>query len=180
MTRSPRLARARDRTVRRALATEQGRAFFEGMQWRPKAHLRAGMVVDDGHPLVGLQLGQPRTFFVQEHRQVLLDRVTGNGWAVLGVGVDVAAWPDVEPALRHLDPVLVHVPLDDTVADCGPDVRVAIDVDTRLYAELESARGQFVLLRPDRFIAAVAPAADLDALGVVTTGWLQPDPAMAR
>ncbi|WP_353649477.1 bifunctional 3-(3-hydroxy-phenyl)propionate/3-hydroxycinnamic acid hydroxylase [Nakamurella sp. A5-74] len=174
MTRSTRLASFRDQSVRRALATPQGRAFFEEMRWRPAAELRTGLVHEFGsHLLVGRQLGQPKVFSLNDHRQVLLDQVTGDGWAVIGVGTAPQVWPAVADAFDGLDPVLVHVPLDDTVVDCGPDVRVAIDIDTRLYGELQSARDCFVLLRPDHFVAAVIRPADITAVGARAVAWVR-------
>ena len=172
MTRSRRLARFRDEVVRRALGTPDGRAFFEEMRWRPRARLTAGLVHEPaGHPLVGLQIGQPKVFSFEEHQQVLLDRVLGVGWALIGVAVEPGDWQAAD-ALRGLDPALVHVPFDDTVVDCGPAVRIAIDLDGRLYDEFASARGHFVLLRPDRFVAAVVRPQHVAELGARTAGWV--------
>ena len=175
MTRSPRLALARDAAVRRALATPSGRAFFEEMRYRPVARFADGLVLDPGaHPLTGTQVGQPLVFDVAGHRQVRLDEVLGPDWALVGVGVDAAVWRVRTPELAALGPRLVAVPLDDTVDELGPDVRVAIDLDTRLYGELGTARGRFVLVRPDRFVAAVAEPDRLDGLAAALRGWLAP------
>lgn len=179
MTRDRERARARDVAVRAALETPDGRAYYEEMRWRPRAEFTEGLVHDpDSHPLVGLQLGQPKVFSFHDHRQVLLDRVTGDGWALLGVGVEPGAWSGVAETFQGLDPVLVHVPLADTVTDCGPEVRIAIDLDTRLYAEVESARDHFVLVRPDRFVAAVVLPADLARLAARATAWVRSQPSL--
>ena len=183
MTRSRRLALFRDAAVRRALTTASGRAFFEEMRYRPRAVLDQGLVVDPGaHPMVGTQIGQPLVFCPQVHRQVLLDRVLGDGWALVGAGVPAAAW---EPAVQErasmppaLRPALVDVPLDETVRDCGDAITTAIDLDTRLSAELAPARGRFVLLRPDRFVAAVVGPEQVHQVLATVQRWSTPQPAL--
>ena len=172
MTTNTRLAEFRDRVVRDAMATEEGRAYFEGMKYRPSTRLQGGVVVDpESHPLVGWALGQPRVFDFAAHRVVPLDELTGTDWAVIGVGIDDdrghATWTSAISALGHLDPAYVDVPVDDLVHERPPEVRVAIDVDTRLYAEVDSARGCFIVQRPDRVVAGVA-VADVDALTLLS------------
>ena len=165
MTTNERLARARDRSVRRALQTPEGRAYFEGMQYRPSTRITTGLVVDpDLHPLVGTAIGQPTVFDLGTHTSRRFDDVIGNGWAVLGVGlgadVDDMSWGAATRAFSFLAPSYVDVPLDDTIHTRKPPIQVALDIDTRLYAELAEARGRFVVLRPDRVVAAVTePAA---------------------
>lgn len=163
MTTNKRLARFRDRVIRRALDTSEGRAFFEGMQYRPSPRITAGLIAGaDAHPLVGCAIGQPQVFDFSTRRPVRLDDLLGRGWALVGVGIeDAADWSSAIDAAADLSPAVVDVPLDDTVRDRPTPIAVAVDLDTRLYAEFASARGRFVLLRPDRVVAAVATAADL-------------------
>lgn len=156
MTRNVGRAAARDAALRRALATPEGREYLEHMSYRPRAVFTDGLVLRDStQPLVGTQIGQPLVFWFEEHTQLLLDRVTGDDWSLVGVGLPRAAWSAAFDALSVIPRTLVSVPLDDTVEVVGDQVRTAIDLDTRLYEELGSARGRFVLLRPDRFVAAV-------------------------
>jgi 3-(3-hydroxy-phenyl)propionate hydroxylase len=179
MTHNRRLAAFRDRTLRAALSTNDGRAFFEEMRWRPVAVYRDGLVVPSAvHPLTGAQIGQPLVFWFEEHRQVLLDELLLDGWSVVGVNVAPDQWAIVRRTFAFLAPALVAVPLDDTVRDAPEDVRTAIDLDTRLYAELESARGCFVLLRPDRYVAAVAQTSELAAVANIVRAWFEPSPAL--
>jgi len=56
--------------------------------------------------------------------------------------------------MKAIEKTLVSVPLDDTVQATDNQISTVIDLNTRLYQELGSARGLFVLLRPDRFVAA--------------------------
>lgn len=156
MTTRPRIAAHRDRVVRAALATDSGRAYFEQMKYRPVARFEQGLVVQpDRDLLVGRMIGQPRVFDVVDHRLALLDDVLGTGWAVLGVHVARSDWDAARAVTAPLMPRLVSIPLDDTMEPTDDGVFTVIDLDGRLPAEFESARGRFVLLRPDRFIAAI-------------------------
>ena len=172
MTRSVGRAAARDSALRRALATPSGRTYLEEMRYRPRAVFDSGLVVGaGGHPLVGTQIGQPLVFWFQEHTPMLLDRVTGDDWSLVGVGVPRAAWSAAANALKVVCRTLVSVPLDDTVEVPGDGVRTVIDLDTRLYQEFASTRGRFVLLRPDRFVAAVVAPDQLAQLDAKVQGW---------
>lgn len=166
MTRNERLARYRDTVIRDALLTPDGRDYFEHMRYRPSTRYLTGAVFEpQSHPLVGCQVGQPLVFAFASHERVPLDQLLGNDWALLGVGVTEADW---HSALGTISPgfvaQFVDVPLDDTVHEFGEPIGVAIDLDTRLYEEFGSARGCFVLLRPDRFVAAVVDPSRLSDL----------------
>jgi 3-(3-hydroxy-phenyl)propionate hydroxylase len=181
MTHNRRLAEFRDRKVREALATPGGRAFFEEMRYRPQAIYRDGLISPGkSHPLIGTQVGQPSVFWFEEHREVLLDELLWTGWSVIGVAVPPEQWGAARDAFAFLAPSFVSVPLDDTVEDAPEDVQTAIDIDTRLYAELESARGQFVLLRPDRYVAAVATITELTDLGKLVRAWFEQSPVLVN
>lgn len=172
MTRNVRRAVSRDAALRRALATREGRTYLEEMRYRPRAVFDEGLVLGAGtHPLVGTQIGQPAVFWFEEHQSLLLDRVTGDDWSLVGVGLPRAAWSATAGALVALPMTSVTVPLDDTVEMVGDHVRTAIDLDTRLYEEFASARGRFVLLRPDRFVAAVVAPDQLAELDAEVRGW---------
>ena len=166
MTTNPRLARSRDIIVRRALSTPKGRAFFEGMHYRPSTRVTTGLVLDPGcSPLVGAMVGQPTVFDFGSRESRPFDEVIGIGWAVVGVGLGPdpggALWARTASAFAPLAARLVDVPLDDTLHDRVDPIRVAIDLDGRLYAEFAAARGAFVVLRPDRVVAAVAEPASV-------------------
>lgn len=164
MTTNKRLARFRDDAVRKAMETEQGRLFFEQMLYRPSTRITEGVVFDlDSHPLIGLALGQPLVFDFGAHRIVPFDVLAGTGWSVIGVGLAGAdVWDAAITAFAPLEPRYIDVPLDDTVSDRPAKVQVAIDVDTRLYSEVSSARGAFIVMRPDRVVAAVVPMSDIE------------------
>ncbi|MEV5177713.1 bifunctional 3-(3-hydroxy-phenyl)propionate/3-hydroxycinnamic acid hydroxylase [Streptomyces flaveolus] len=156
MTTDARFARRRDAHVRKLIATPDGRAYLEHMRYRPPQRYTDGLVdagdADDAP--AGVVVGQPRVFDVEHGRVRLLDEVTGNGWALLGVGVPGDRYGTLCAALRPLDPIVAHVAVGERLPS-SPDVpRVLVDVDGALEAEMAPYRGRYVLLRPDRFVAA--------------------------
>ncbi|MCC2033248.1 FAD-dependent oxidoreductase [Microbacterium allomyrinae] len=164
MTTNERLARFRDDTVRAALATPGGRDFFEHMRYRPPVRITSGVVVPTpDSELVGVPIAQPMVFDFRRHRIVALDRILGPSWSLIAVGLPPSEVAVAADLLPELAPTLVAAPLDDTMADYPASAEVAIDLDGRLYAELAGERGHFVLVRPDRFVAARWSPADSDA-----------------
>jgi 3-(3-hydroxy-phenyl)propionate hydroxylase len=104
---------------------------------------------------VGSLLEQPVVFDVAAHRATPLDQVLGRGWSLVGVDTDEAAWAAaVATPLVDLDPRLVSVGLDDVSPPLIPGRRAISDYDGRLQAVFAFSRGQFLLIRPDRVIAA--------------------------
>lgn len=187
MTTDPARAQLRDSVVRAALTTAEGREFFEHMKYRPDVRLTDGLIAPlSSHPMVGRPIGQPTVFDYSRRKAVPLDEVLGNGWSVVGSGVgpdaDSAAWDAAVDACEKLGATFVDVPYDDTLHPRSSPVRVAIDLDTRLCAEFEQARGRFVLVRPDRVVAAVVDAAELGAAAASFTHASLPpaaEPALA-
>ncbi|QNE21353.1 monooxygenase [Kribbella qitaiheensis] len=165
MTTNPRIARFRDQVVRRALESEAGRAFFKEMRYRPSTRIVSGAVHDpSSNPLVGTVIGQPLVFDFGSHRCLPFDELLGQGWSVVAVGLGQGGdveWSQAMDSLRGIDARLLDVPLDDLVYDRPDPIGIAIDLDTRLYSEFEPARGSFVIIRPDRVVAAVAAAGQL-------------------
>lgn len=104
---------------------------------------------------------------------VLLDDITGPGWAALGVGADPAGLhPDDRALLDQLGARMIRADHPDLVGQIG--------------------RGRIAILRPDRFIADVLPAgADRPCLGWLRAALgttaersamtaITPDPRLAR
>lgn len=161
MTTDARRARLRDLLVAGAMRTRRGRRYLTEMRYRPPTQLRTGAVVrlggrNDQGP-VGLPITQPRVLRGAAHELVRLDDVLGAGWSLLGVQVTDGDWKLADAAgLPH--GTEVDVVLDDRSAR-DRDGRPAIaDADGQLDAFLHSLRRQFVLVRPDRIVAAVFPA----------------------
>lgn len=156
MTTDRRRAALRDGVVGAAMRTRAGRSYLTGMRYRPSARFVEGAIVSgsDSTGLVGLPLVQPQVLRGRAHEPVRLDDVLGAGFALLGVDVTEADWTAVGavglPAVRA-----VEVVLRDRSARDDPNRVVVADADGRLTAALDGARGCFVLVRPDRVVAAV-------------------------
>lgn len=194
MTTDRRRALVRDGLVGVAMRTRWGRRYFGEMRYRPRTHVQSGVVVQLSHAgderLVGLPLPQPQVLHGRAHQLTRLDEVLGNGWSTLGVDVTEAQWAEAA-ATGLVTGVEVDVVLDDRAARDGT-ARVAIaDADGRLDALVADLRGRFVLVRPDRVVAAtflpdragqVARALErvgvhpADRSGLTTAGTVAPPP----
>jgi len=161
MSTNPRIAAHRDTVVRRAMTTTEGRAFFEEMRYRPLPDLSTGLCVTDDFGAAGHVLGNPRVFDTTTHCTVLLDDLLGDGWALLGVDLTDTDWdlplPTGVPALR---PRPVTIAVDDYLPADSATRPTGVDVDGSLERELAHLHGRYVLVRPDRFIAATWAPAD--------------------
>ncbi|MFF0492126.1 bifunctional 3-(3-hydroxy-phenyl)propionate/3-hydroxycinnamic acid hydroxylase [Nocardia sp. NPDC004068] len=151
MTTSPYVAARRDEFARAALATAHGRAYLEEMRYRPTQRYDAGLVVP-GDDAVGVPIGQPLAFDTADHAVRRLDAILGNGWALLGVDVDESDWAAVDSLTESLAATEALVVTGERLPRTAR--RVLIDVDGGLVREFASYTGRFVLLRPDRFVAA--------------------------
>jgi 3-(3-hydroxy-phenyl)propionate hydroxylase len=176
MTTSPARARARDLVVRGLSRFGPSRRFLEEMRFFPRQRYADGLVAPDGdrHGLVGRALPQPRVLGPGGH-VAPLDEVLGDGFALLAVDVPGPAIPDGE-LWRRMAPGLVRVVLDDRFPAAGEPPTVA-DFDGGLREVLASAAGKYVLVRPDRYVAAVfagARAAGIDQR--LAPAWGRPRP----
>ncbi|WP_394812876.1 FAD-dependent monooxygenase [Streptomyces boetiae] len=162
MTTSRRRALARDVAARALLRVPAGRRWLTEMRYRPTARHAGGLVIGR-HPLTGTQLPQPSVLVPPSLRARPLDATLGNGLALLGVDLPDEAWQRVDgPAWRSAAwPVRrVDVALGDRLPRPAPGRRAVADADGRLEAALRAARGRFVLVKPDRYIAAVFSPAE--------------------
>lgn len=151
MTTNPRIARRRDELIGAALATPEGRDFFENMRYRPPHRYDAGLIAPGQD--VGVPIGQPRAFDTTSRTIVALDDALGADWALVGVDLtDAGEWAAADAIASRLGATTACVPTTQTMPRL--DRRVLVDVDGRLDAEFEPYRGRFVLLRPDHFVAA--------------------------
>lgn len=167
MTTDRRRAWLRDVVVRGAMRTRPGRRYLTEMRYRPATRVRSGAVVQlDGaaHPLVGTLLPQPRVLHGPAHRVTRLDDVLGTGWSLLGIDVPDDGWTGAEVA--GLPPVTrVDVALDDRAPRERAGRTGIADADGQLQALGADLAGRFLLVRPDRLIAAVFPPAQAARVG---------------
>lgn len=173
MSTSRRMAESRDRIIAAALATEDGRAYFEQMRYRPPAAFTRGLVLPTAQTsgIVGRAVPQPRAFDMAASEVRYLDQVTGYRWTVLGVGVSGTAWDAALGLASALDAAAVHVCAADLLPDAVPaGVPVLVDVDGAINAEFGELRGHFLLVRPDHVIAAAwQPAGERYVAAAVAT-----------
>lgn len=106
---------------------------------------------------MGTFLPQPRVLHGPQLQVTRLDNVLGRGWSLLGVGLTDADWNTAAhaglPAGKR-----VSVVLDDRYPRDRPGRTAVADADGRLQALFGGLTGHFLLVRPDRLIAAVFPA----------------------
>ncbi|WP_105967858.1 FAD-dependent monooxygenase [Streptomyces geranii] len=157
MTTSRPRAHLRDLLVRAALLTRPGSRYLTEMRYRPDTRIRAGAVIRPegrAHPLVGAPLPQPRVLHGPGYHLTPLDDVLGTGWSLLGVGLTEADWTMAGRAGLP-DATEVEVVIADRALD-GTGHRAEItDADSGLRTLLGDLAGHFVLVRPDRLVAAV-------------------------
>jgi 3-(3-hydroxy-phenyl)propionate hydroxylase len=154
MTTRRRRAWLRDMAVCAAMRTRPGRRYLTEMRYRPANRVTSAAVVRlDGtaHQMVGAPLPQPLVLHGPEHRLTRLDDVLGPGWSLLGIDVPDGSWPAGGlPAATRID-----VALDDRAPRPRPGLAGIADADGRLQRYCAGLAGQFVLVRPDRLVAAV-------------------------
>ncbi|MEU5269047.1 bifunctional 3-(3-hydroxy-phenyl)propionate/3-hydroxycinnamic acid hydroxylase [Streptomyces hygroscopicus] len=166
MTTDRRRALLRDVAARTLLCTPPGRRYLTELRFRPRARHEAGLVVG-AHGLTGTQLPQPRVLVPPSLRPRLLDEVLGPSFALLGVEVPDAAWqrfdspdwPEDILGIKRID-----ILLDDRLPPAAGTREAVADADGRLEQALAPARQRFVLVKPDRYIAAVMGPDDIPAV----------------
>jgi len=176
MATSTRMAESRDRIIGAALATPEGRAFFEQMRYRPPLAITNGLVhaIHEAPGIIGHHILQPRGFDLAASEIRYLDQVTGYGWTVLGVGVTAAGWREAATLTATLRGAAVHVCADDTLPGAVPDgVSVFADVDGMINADFGPLRGHFLLVRPDHVVAAAWRPGGAAAVESAVAEWTQ-------
>lgn len=166
MTTNRRRALVRDLAVRTLLRIPPARRYLTEMRFRPVAVHRDGLVLRTGacdESLVGTLLPQFSVLVPPTLRPHPLDELLGPGLVLLGVDVPATAWAPGRASLDPWGPRCVAVTLGDHLPrwpaapggqDSTVDIAVA-DADGRLQQALGHASGRFVLIKPDRHVAAV-------------------------
>lgn len=167
MTTGTARARLRDLCVRTALRTSWGRHCFGSARYRPEAPVRTGAFVpslgDRTDPLVGTELPRAQVLHGTARPIARLDDVLGPGWSLLGVGVSQDDWATVEEARLPADR-LADVTVGDRAPRDHPERIEIAAADGRADALFARLSGHFVLVRPDRLVAAVFDAADAEGV----------------
>lgn len=158
MTTNRNVARVRDLAVDLLIRVPRVRRYLSTMRYRPSPKLTQGVIVNDPrYALVGMPLEQPRVLQSDGYTIDLLDEVLGTGFSLLGVAVSEQDWGAVSNLASDFSAQLVDVTLDDLMPVSRAGRAAVGDVDGRLNAIFGHARSHFVLVRPDRVVAAVFP-----------------------
>ncbi|MFF3504958.1 FAD-dependent monooxygenase [Streptomyces sp. NPDC003247] len=160
----------RDALVSLAMLLPAGRAYLEGMKYRPSPALRGGLVVAAPHglasPLLGRALEQPWVLLPEGHTAGRLDSVLGDGFALLGVNLDEDGWRQVARSpLGELGAREIDVLCGDRLPRHSTGRTAIADYDGRLDRLLSPCGGQLLVVRPDRYIAAVLRPDQASAVG---------------
>jgi 3-(3-hydroxy-phenyl)propionate hydroxylase len=161
MSRSPLVARLRDRVIRTGSLLPAVDRYLSENRFKPTARFTRGAVAppeQDRGGLVGRMLPQP-TVLTADGTLARLDDVLGPGFALVAVSPGTPSpWPPAAEVWPQLGARFVEVLLDDR-SPRRHDGRVATvaDADGTLTRVLDRVRGRVVLVRPDRFVAAVLP-----------------------
>ena len=167
MTTDVRRARLRDLLVRTAMHTKPGRRYLTEMRYLPSSQVSSGAVVRlDGRArqLIGNALPQPRVIQGQRADLTRLDDVLGPSWSLLGIGLMDGDWQRAGRAGLP-DGTRVEVVLGDRAPRPGPGRTAVTDFDGRLEAFLSELAGNFILVRPDRLVAAVFAPSEAERVG---------------
>jgi 3-(3-hydroxy-phenyl)propionate hydroxylase len=160
MTTSKNRARLRDLLVRALLRTARGHRYLTEMRFRPPARHTAGLVLPGGQRLIGTQLPRFQVLVPPELRSAPVDSVLGHGLAVLGFDVPPESWQRLEDVLRPWAPRRIDVAGGHRLPTRGLGDVITVAADWSIDGELSPVRGRFLLVKPDRYIAAVFDAAD--------------------
>jgi 3-(3-hydroxy-phenyl)propionate hydroxylase len=126
--------------------------------------------------MVGTLVPQPWVIPEPSLRPQRLDEVLGSRLTLLGVDVEPGEWDEVLavaarrglPAMRGIDVVL----RDRLPTATGQRTAIA-DADGELERVMAPARGKFVLVKPDRYVAAVFAAGEAEAVASELSRWLR-------
>ena len=143
------------------------RDYLTEMRWRPAPRFSSGFLLSDGRggrpTLVGCLLPQPWVV-TADGRAVRLDTVTGNRFALLAWTArprDVLAQAAVHPVWDRLDAKRVVVLPAGSGDEAVSGLEAVWDRDGVIAAALAGYPDHVLLLRPDHYVAACVPVAEL-------------------
>jgi 3-(3-hydroxy-phenyl)propionate hydroxylase len=155
--------------------------YFREMRYMPKPLITCGLIVNskDRSGLVGRVF--PRLALRDGEMKIDFDALCGNGFALIGIDVDdetlqviagISPWNAIEPACVGV-----------RLSAAAQHPRFTIE-DVRQAAVLAAHAGKVAVIRPDRYVAVLAPADEMlrkagifgDNLGLSARGEPRPFP----
>ena len=137
------------------------RDYVLQMRYKPAPRFTEGFLLPSRDLLSGRLIPQPMVM-AADGRRVLLDAVLGGGFTLVARTADPAAMfaRTRQPAWSRLG--VKRVALTPQQGDASTeDIAVAVELGAGLSKVLE-AQTQFLLLRPDHYVAAVIPAGEIE------------------
>ena len=141
------------------------RDYVAQMKYKPAPRFKEGFLIPDGkgarRTLVGRLLPQPR-MLTEDGRQILLDEVLGNRFALLArtPRPSDAFGKLKQPIWDRLGAARVAVLPAGCKAEPLPGATAVTELDDGLAAALSAYPDCALLLRPDHYVAAVVPLAE--------------------
>ncbi len=152
------LALVRDAFFAAANLFPRVRQYFREMRYMPKSVITRGLIVADKKPasLVGRVF--PRLALCRNGVKPDFDEICASGFALIGIDVDAVALEKIAllPPWAQTKPSLLSVRL--AASTQKSDLVVEDDRQKRLLAPHS---GEVLIVRPDRYVAAAAPAHDM-------------------
>jgi len=142
------------------------RRYFREMRYMPKPRLKAGLIAGDGQgdaSPVGRVFPRPE-LAGDDANAASFDALAGNGFALVGVNVgpQAVAAAARHPLWRRLRPALISLSNDNSGTTEG--VHACRLADTAANAALAEYDGKVSVVRPDRYVAGIAPPGGVDAV----------------
>jgi len=134
--------------------------YFREMRYMPKPMIARGLIVPHRHraSLVGRVF--PRLALRGDGASPDFDGLCGNGFALIGIDVDAATVAKIAelPPWTTIKPACISLRLGGSAAATGYAV-----IDDRQKQLLAAHVGEIVIVRPDRYAAAIATADELSS-----------------
>lgn len=184
MATNPIATMLRDAAVRCVNLVPKARTYLANMRFISPPNYSNGAVIHlgkeapklPGAPL-GMSVSQPQ---VTDAAGLTagLDRFLGTGWAVLGIEADPSTlsnyWSRISAARLQLG-------ASSPIVHDNADITVLQEVEPVFTGQaVTPARGVFVLVRPDRYVAAVFTAAEEPAVVAGMRGYVDDDKLVAQ
>lgn len=186
MATNPIITRLRDTAIRLLGLAPRAKRWVAGMQFIPTPHIRRGCVVSPEPSLpralarlVGRPIEQPEVG-TGGGETAMLDELLGCGWSLISLG-DRPSPAKPQGATEHplwaaIAPTLVHIAPDHGGATEGlqSDGAVAVTAPRDAFGGAHQRAEPFLLLvRPDRYVAAVFRPSDKATVAEALTRYLQ-------